>query len=223
MTNEEDRMKYRRLIDTLSHRTDLSQKKVEEFLDSPLTLEKLEEFGREMPEQDHRMTSHPMYCVRTQRISRYESDSPDAECVEWADEGGNVAVGDLENALENAHVSGIVVLCAAFDADGNFVRIYEESDEDDQLEDDQHTKYLTRFAVEKRWEVVTTFFTNAAAELYIKKNAHNLCEPHVYVDSGYRNEEWIFVRALLMALGQYAIHEAEQERKAAKILGARSN
>ncbi len=48
------------------------------------------------------------------------------------------------------------------------------------------------------FEFVTCFFTNKAAEEYIETNAHNLIEPRVYVDSGWRNKQWQAVRALLM-------------------------
>lgn len=47
---------------------------------------------------------------------------------------------------------------------------------------------------------VQPFFTEHGARSYIKINGHNLREPRIYVESGYRNEEWQTVRAHLMGL-----------------------
>lgn len=51
------------------------------------------------------------------------------------------------------------------------------------------------------WEHVQPFFTRAGAELYIDQNRHNLRDPRVYVESGYRNAEWQFLRDFIQSLG----------------------
>lgn len=50
------------------------------------------------------------------------------------------------------------------------------------------------------WDYVTTCFTEAGAQRYIDENRHNLCNPRIYVASGYRNHEWIAIREFLMLL-----------------------
>jgi len=44
------------------------------------------------------------------------------------------------------------------------------------------------------WEFVTACFTRHGCEEYIKANGHNLNEPRIYVDTGYRNREWEVMR-----------------------------
>ena len=51
------------------------------------------------------------------------------------------------------------------------------------------------------WETVQPFFTEAGAKAYLEENGHNLRhyeDVRIYVESAFRNEEWQFVRALLM-------------------------
>lgn len=48
-------------------------------------------------------------------------------------------------------------------------------------------------------------FTRRGAEDYISANWHNLCKPYIFVESGYRNQEWISIRTAL-------IKAAEKER-----------
>lgn len=87
--------------------------------------------------------------------------------------------------------------------------------EDDDEADDKQVKSLRRYWSMHHetpegwrrvgfidiWEFVQPFFTRAAAELYIEQNHHNLRDPRVYVASGYRNEEWKFLRGFIQALG----------------------
>jgi len=47
---------------------------------------------------------------------------------------------------------------------------------------------------------VQPFFTEHGAQAYIKVNGHNLREPRIYVEGGYRNAEWELVRTHLMGL-----------------------
>lgn len=49
------------------------------------------------------------------------------------------------------------------------------------------------------WERVTACLTRNGADEYIRVNGHNLSRPvRVFVGSGYRNEEWIGLRAHFM-------------------------
>lgn len=48
------------------------------------------------------------------------------------------------------------------------------------------------------WEFVTPCLTEAGAQAYIEVNGHNLKDPRIYVTSGWRNAEWIALRAFFM-------------------------
>lgn len=47
---------------------------------------------------------------------------------------------------------------------------------------------------------VQPFLTEHGAQQYLKINSHNLREPRIYVEGGWRNEEWEMVRGFLMGL-----------------------
>lgn len=51
-----------------------------------------------------------------------------------------------------------------------------------------------------RWQHVQPFLTEAAAQRYIDDNRHNLTEPRIYAESGYRNREWELLRRVLPQL-----------------------
>ena len=53
-----------------------------------------------------------------------------------------------------------------------------------------------------RWEFVTCCFTKEGAEAFIKRQAHNLKETRIWVDSLFRNSEMIAVREHLKQLGE---------------------
>lgn len=57
-----------------------------------------------------------------------------------------------------------------------------------------------RYDQDSQYEWETVCFTQEAAAKYIEQHRHNLCDPHVYVASGYRNAEWQRMRAFLMGL-----------------------
>jgi hypothetical protein len=50
------------------------------------------------------------------------------------------------------------------------------------------------------WEMVQPFFTCKGAEHYIEENRHHMTEPRIYVESAYRNKEWIAIREWLKTL-----------------------
>lgn len=59
---------------------------------------------------------------------------------------------------------------------------------------------FTRVGYQDRWEYVMPFFTETGAQRYLEENAHNLKEPRIYVESGYRNREWEAIRLFLASL-----------------------
>jgi hypothetical protein len=58
---------------------------------------------------------------------------------------------------------------------------------------------LERLAYIDVWEFVQPFFSVIGADIFIEANRHRLTDPRVYVDSAYRNDEWIAVRAALLS------------------------
>lgn len=44
------------------------------------------------------------------------------------------------------------------------------------------------------WEFVTACFTEQGCKDYLAANGHNLKDPRIYADSGFRNAEWQAVR-----------------------------
>ena len=71
-----------------------------------------------------------------------------------------------------------------------------------ELKAEDDPAHFRRVGIRDIWIGVQPFFTNSEAERFIASNYHNLTEPHVYVESGYRNREWIAARAHFMALGE---------------------
>ena len=52
-----------------------------------------------------------------------------------------------------------------------------------------------------RWQYVQTFFTQDAADAFIRTQAHNYGELRTYVGSGYNNTEWRQIREFLLEQG----------------------
>lgn len=61
---------------------------------------------------------------------------------------------------------------------------------------------LTETAYQDFWDNVQPFFTKIGADQYIQANAHRMTDPRVYVESAYRNPEWLAIRALLQQLAK---------------------
>jgi hypothetical protein len=60
---------------------------------------------------------------------------------------------------------------------------------------------LTKTVYQDSWENVQPFFTRKGAEEYLRINGHNLEgaeKPRIFVDSAYRNSEWIAIRNMLL-------------------------
>lgn len=88
----------------------------------------------------------------------------------------------------------------------------------DALEDaGKDTGNYERVGVVDTWVFVTACLTEDAANAYIRANGHNLTSPRIYVESGYRNAEWAFMRALPgLALGAIRLLRAERDKAVAE-------
>ncbi len=121
--------------------------------------------------QDNHITAVPVFIVQ-QRVRIYGMDAEynDDVVVTWLHEGEKVEPS-LAASLETAWKV-----------------------------DRREPSGYTRTGYLDRWEFVTPCFTMAAAEEFIRQNAHNLTDPRVYVDSGFRNWEFQVVRDHVMGI-----------------------
>lgn len=133
------------------------------------------DIGRELLTQDNACTSDPIFMVQ-RHCRQYGFDPSYSDNVVWLYSDESIEVdAEQAKALEDQ-----------YDLTGH--------------EPDNRT----RTSYQDSWENVQPFFTRAAAEGYIARNAHRLrgrlcIEPRIYVESGYRNEEWIALRAAFIA------------------------
>lgn len=121
--------------------------------------------------QDGRMTHLPIYCVQQKR--RYPVPKGYSDTGEWYDVRAGKTITDPDE----------------------IARLHFEEDGGDLDEENYRWVWY-----QDRWEFVQPFFTEVGAQRYIDINGHNLREPRIYVESGYRNEEWETIRELLLAL-----------------------
>jgi hypothetical protein len=128
--------------------------------------------GERLRVQDDRSTANPIFVVQKKlRIYGMDPDyATNDDDIVWVHCDGPEADADERAELERK-----------FDETG------------DVPEEWHRTGFLDT------WEFVSAFFTEAAAQRYIDENKHNLKEPRVYVESGYRNKEWEVARGLLTA------------------------
>ncbi len=123
--------------------------------------------GERIRTQDNLATTVPIFAVQ-QRIRDYGSDD-NGDGYEWRN-----ADGDWEKASPR-----------------------KARELDALAEDAEETPGWVRSYYRDRWEFVTACLTRVGCEDYIRLNGHNLCDPRVYVYSGFRNEEWKSLRAAL--------------------------
>lgn len=147
------------------------------------------EIGRLLLTQDNRATSHPIFMV--QRYDRIWSDSDYAEKYMWMthdyDGEADAETSAQLDTLERDKFHG-----------------FGPDDEDDATDDESvFLKDWRKVYYTETWLSVQPFFTERAAEAYITSNGHNLKKygqrARIYVESGYRNEEWIALRAAFIA------------------------
>jgi len=124
--------------------------------------------------QDGRMTSNPIFVVQQKRricgLSEYYSDD-----YVWVNNDSEEV--DEEKAAE-----------------------LEEADDRDTFQDGFTTKGYRKVYYRDEYVFVQPFFTEQGAKDYLAINGHNLREPRIYVESGYRNEEWEMIRAHFVGL-----------------------
>jgi len=85
-----------------------------------------------------------------------------------------------------------------YNEDGKF----KEWIDDDGCEVDEGENGAIEATFDKYWHTHQMFFSRKGAERYIEANKHNLNDPHIYVDTAYRNSEWIAVRELLLSIDE---------------------
>lgn len=118
--------------------------------------------------QDSLATNLPMYVVQTRRrIVGIDTKWSDDNIV-WISEDGEATEADKETARK--------------------LEEKRSNSNSDEIDDYVRTAYVDV------WEMATVCFTRVAAEEYIAANGHNLTNPRIYVESGYRNDEWEAVR-----------------------------
>ncbi len=126
--------------------------------------------GHELRTQDNRMTNEPVFCVQQKR--RLWGVDPDYH-------GGNYkwVNGEEGHEADEAETIELDAVEAKFESiPGEWAKIY----------------YIDQ------WVFVTACLTEKAALAYLAINGHNLNEPRIYAESGWRNAEWIGLRELLM-------------------------
>lgn len=139
----------------------------------PTVYELLDELREQLKTQDNLATSSPIFVVQQRRrVYGFDPNYGTEDITVWLDSTGDYTEADPE---EHARLE------AEYESTG------EEPDG------------WTRTCYQDTWEYVQPFFTRKAAEGYIQENRHNLRDPRVYVESGYRNHEWEFLRELLIA------------------------
>ena len=129
------------------------------------------ELSKQLKTQDNRSTGAPIFLVQQKRrLYGFDSDYT----------GDLIWLHDDECVEPDEYMQ--LTLDAYHDATG------------EELEGYRRTAYVDT------WEFVQCFFTNQSAEDFIRVNKHRLEDPIIYVDSGYRNLEWIALRGYLMSL-----------------------
>ncbi len=132
-------------------------------------IEFLTALAHQMQHQHNAYTSYPIFTVEEHRMVT-GLDTEYIDQIGWFDaESGSLAEGEEAQLLE-----------AAYQETGEFP-------------DDWH-----RTGYDCRWEQIASFFTRTAAEDFIERQQHNhRMGLRVYVESGYRNNEWKELRRLL--------------------------
>lgn len=126
--------------------------------------------GENIRTQDNRITSDPMFCVYQKREVITDADY-DHDRIIWIDDDGHEANERQRMRLELLHE--------------NFREPPEK---------------WCRVAVKEIDEFVTCCFTEQGCKDYLASNGHNLRLPFIYVNSGFRNSEFISIRNWLAGI-----------------------
>jgi len=132
----------------------------------------IKELIKNLREQDNLGTNLPQYIVQVkERIFYCDDGSGD---YVWVDDDFNEAWKEKEEELNDQDDFGL-------------------SEENEK--EGWHKVYFRDIWINKQ-----PFFTRVAAQRYVDENKHNLNEPRIWVDSGYRNAEWELVRNYFLNL-----------------------
>lgn len=152
----------------------------------PSAWQPIARLGAELVKQDNHCTAHPIFVVQQRRRIYGLDPAYVDECV-WISADESIEADAAETATLNAQ--------------------YEETG--------REPDNWIRTAYIDSWEFVTACLTQAGADAYISSQRHNLKEPRVYVESGYRNREWIGLREALKALAppRVSARPRDEDRK----------
>lgn len=125
---------------------------------------------KDLKKNDH-ITSDPMFLVQ-QKIIDWGIDSEYSDNYKWTD-------------VNNEYM----------EAEGQMKKTLDKMEDDGAVPENWRKCYYR-----ERWEYVQCFFTQEAADNFLKRQAHNMNEARVYVDSGYRNPQWKMLREFFKSL-----------------------
>jgi hypothetical protein len=143
---------------------------------------KLREIGKQIAEQDNRITDQPIFIVQQKKIDT-GYDPAFTDDIAWIHCDGFMADADEAKKLEDAY-----------------------NKTGDEPEEWTRTGYI------ERWEFVTACFTEQGCKDYIDADGHNLKEPRIYADGSYRNTEFRELRNLMLSLYREAAITAQEAK-----------
>ena len=146
----------------------------------------LVELRHELESQDNRITAEPIFMVQ-ERVRTTGFDTSYTDNIVWLWQ-----TNDYEEITEQSDPKRFDEL------------------EDPWQDRGEAPEGYVRTGYVDRWLNLQPFFTEKAADAYIAKNHHRHGPLRVYVDSAYRNEEWMLIRRLL---GGELIAELERLNK----------
>jgi hypothetical protein len=155
-------------------------------------LDELERFVGLLKTQDNAITTDPIFMVQ-ERHRQYGMD--EAYCEKYCFVHGDDSDHEVNEESDP-------VRFAAFSADD-----FGDDDPD----------FWTRTGYLDTWQNIQPFLTREAAEEFRRREAHNLGETRVYVESGHRNPEWKWLRAMLPALASELRQARSRDEKASKL------
>jgi hypothetical protein len=135
--------------------------------------------------QDGRMTHLPIFMVQVKVRERGDPDNGDP--YYWVNRDWERVDDEVGKRLDEAEEKGNWGFFHPDDAD-EFGRSLPRDRCD-----------YTKVYYQDVYHHQMPFFTEQGAKDYIAVNGHNLREPRIYVESGYRNREWEIVREFLMS------------------------
>lgn len=120
--------------------------------------------------QDNACTSEPIFTVQSRRRI-YGIDEDYSDNYVWVDDDYN----EINDPAERKALNDL-----------------DENGED--------TGVATKVYYMDIWEHKTSCFTEQAAKDYIERMGHHMTDARIYVESGWRNKEWIMLREYLKTL-----------------------